>query len=77
MGMKFWKRIVLAIGIFLGALVVFFAVTARVYTQPFKDTRGNIIPGSIAMTEKHEIDGVSQMLWFRGLNVDNPVLIFV
>jgi proline iminopeptidase len=75
--MKRWKRSVVVASVSLGILVVFLAVTARVYTEPFKDAQGKIIPGSVAVMEKHTTGGLSQMLWFRGMSVDNPVLILL
>ncbi len=60
--------------VFVG-LAAFLTVTVRVHTEPFRDAKGNIVPGSVAVMEKHTIGGLPQMLWFRGVSVTNPVLI--
>jgi proline iminopeptidase len=75
--MKRWQRIVLTLGILAVGLISVLAVTARVYTEPFKDSQGSVLPNSVAVMEKHEIGGLPQMLWLRGANVDNPALILL
>lgn len=60
--------------VFVG-LAAFLAVTARVHTEPFRDVKGNIVPGSVTVMEKHTIGGLPQMLWLRGVSVTNPMLI--
>jgi proline iminopeptidase len=75
--MKRWQRVAIIVGILGVALTAMLALTAPVYTEPFKDAEGNIISGSIAVMEKHTIGGVPQMLWFRGVDVNNPVLILL
>ena len=50
---------------------------ACVHTEPFRDTAGNIIPGSIARMETATIGGISQSIWFRGVSRSNPALILL
>jgi proline iminopeptidase len=75
--MKRWQRTAIIVGIVVGIVIATLALTAPVYTEPFKDAQGKIIPGSIAVMEKHSIGGVPQMLWLRGVSEENPVLILL
>ena len=60
----------------LGALLLV-AVLGCTYTRPFKDARGNVIPGSIATMESVTIGGVSQSIRFRGMDTENPAVILL
>ena len=53
------------------------AQAACVYTEPFRDDDGQVLPGSIAVMERLEIGGIPQMLWFRGADTHNPALILL
>lgn len=46
-------------------------------TEPFRDADGRIVPGSIATLEDVSIGGVSQRIWLRGINRNNPPLILL
>lgn len=46
-------------------------------TPPFKDDRGNILPGSIAALEKVELGGMEQWLLIRGRDLNKPVLLWL
>jgi proline iminopeptidase len=48
-----------------------------IHTAPFQDADGHVIPESIATMEDVPIGGISQRLWFRGLNKSNPALILL
>jgi pimeloyl-ACP methyl ester carboxylesterase len=48
-----------------------------VHTTPFRDSRGEIIPGSIATMETVSIGGIPQQLWFRGIDTRNPALLIL
>jgi pimeloyl-ACP methyl ester carboxylesterase len=48
-----------------------------VHTAPFRDHRGQQIPGSVAIMTNAVIGGVEQRLWFRGVDVDNPAVILL
>jgi proline iminopeptidase len=77
MKVKHWKRMMVVIVIVFVGVTAFLAVTARVHTEPFRDAEGNIVQSSVAVMEKHTIGGLPQMLWFRGVSVDNPALILL
>ena len=72
---KALKRFAIGGAVILVGVALFLAFTAGVHTEPFTDTEGNVIPGSVAVMEKVEIGGVPQTLWFRGSSTDNPALI--
>jgi proline iminopeptidase len=59
------------------ALLLLFAVHGCTHTSPFKDARGNVIPGSIATMESVTIGGISQGIWFRGRDTENPAVILL
>lgn len=46
-------------------------------TAPFTDDQGRVIPGSIASMETATIGGISQSLWFRGVDRDMPAVILL
>jgi pimeloyl-ACP methyl ester carboxylesterase len=46
-------------------------------TRPFTDADGHIIPGSIATMEQVLIGGISQSIWFRGMDVRKPAVILL
>jgi pimeloyl-ACP methyl ester carboxylesterase len=48
-----------------------------VHTAPFTDSKGHIIPHSIASMEKINIGGLPQSVWFRGLSQSNQALILL
>lgn len=59
------------------AAALLLLVAACVYTQPFKDAKGRIIPGSIAVMETLPIGGIPQSVWLRGISQSNPALILL
>jgi pimeloyl-ACP methyl ester carboxylesterase len=48
-----------------------------VHTQPFKDAKGHIIPGSIAVMENLPIGGILQSVWLRSTSRSNPALVLL
>ena len=58
-------------------LLLGFSLAGCVFTRPFRDSTGRIIAGSIASMETITIGGIPQRFWFRGVSVDNPLLILL
>src|SRR5690242_17676217 len=48
-----------------------------IYTAPFTDTDGGIIPDSVASMESITVGGIPQSIWFRGISKSNPALILL
>lgn len=48
-----------------------------IQTDPFRDSQGQIVPGSIAVMETISIGGVPQRVWFRGINTHNPAILIL
>lgn len=46
-------------------------------TRPFTDAEGRVVPGSIATMETLPIGGISQSVWFRGVDTRNPAVILL
>ena len=51
--------------------------TGCVYTAPFTDADGRLIPHSIATMERLALGGLTQSVWFRGVSDSNPALILL
>ena len=62
---------------FAFAFAMLLLSTGCVHTVPFRDAKGNVIPGSIARMESATIGGISQSIWFRGVSQSNPALILL
>jgi len=58
-------------------MTVLLCVTGCVSTRPFTDGAGRAIPGSIATMEQISIGGISQSIWFRGINTHRPAVILL
>jgi proline iminopeptidase len=71
------SRFVIVLGVVVVGLGLLLAFTFPIRTQPFRDAQGNVLPNSIAKMEKVNIGGLEQMLWFRGVNTENPALILL
>jgi proline iminopeptidase len=65
-----WRLGLVVVAIVLGG-------AGCVHTEPFRDARGHVIPGSIATLEYATINGIPQRLWFRGLDTAKPALILL
>jgi pimeloyl-ACP methyl ester carboxylesterase len=48
-----------------------------VHTQPFRDAKGRIIPGSIAVMETVPVGGISQSVWLRGISRSSAALVLL
>lgn len=58
-------------------LAVLFFANSPGRPQPFLDDSGNVLDGSISEKIQVEIGGVSQGMFIRGKNINNPVLLFL
>lgn len=47
------------------------------HTAPFLDSRGDVLPGSVASMEMVTIGDIEQSVWFRGRSTANPPLILL
>jgi hypothetical protein len=54
-----------------------FSTACAVHTAPFRNDRGQQIPGSVAIMTDAVIGGIEQRLWFRGVDADNPAVILL
>lgn len=61
---------------FAGILVMI-GSTGCVHTEDFRDSDGLVIPNSIATMEMATIGGISQSIWFRGIDMRNPAMILL
>lgn len=59
------------------AAIVAWAWSRRASTSVFKDASGKTVAGSIASLEQAMLGGVDQSLLIRGLDVTNPVLLYL
>lgn len=57
--------------------ILLLGLTSCVHTEQFRNTDGHVIPGSIATMEAVTINGVSQSIWFRGVDRNNPALVIL
>jgi proline iminopeptidase len=74
-GSVFARRLAFTRSFAAAALLLLAA--ACVHTQPFKDAKGRIIPGSIALMETLPIGGIPQNVWLRGISRSSPALILL
>ena len=73
-----WKALaVLALVIGLLAVAAVFLLGVSASTPPHRDASGNVVPGSIAVLEKVELGGLEQWITIRGVDVTNPVLLWL
>jgi proline iminopeptidase len=83
--MKKWIKIVTTTILSIIAIIIIGLVIFSVWlksvspgkTDPFRDSTGKIIEGSIAEIQKMEIGGVKQFVVIRGKNINNPVLLML
>lgn len=73
-----WRGIALGLGgmILVSLLAVVFS-QAYAFTPPITDADENVIPGSIAVLEKVDLNGSQQWISIRGKDMDKPVLLFL
>lgn len=53
------------------------STACTIHTAPFRDARGQRIPGSVAQMTDAVIGGIEQRLWFRGVSVHKPAVILL
>jgi pimeloyl-ACP methyl ester carboxylesterase len=79
--MKYVKRIILivtgTIVILLVTLIVIILVNSPGKPGPFLDKDGKKVPGSIAVTETVNINGLKQRIIIRGSDTTKPVLLYL
>lgn len=61
----------------LRAALLLSLTSCTISTPPFVDADGHIIPGSIASMETVTIGGLSQSVWFRGVDTKKPAVILL
>lgn len=59
------------------AVAVLIGSLGCAHTEPFRDADGRVIPDSIATMETVTIGGLSQSVWFRGMDRRNPAVILL
>jgi proline iminopeptidase len=73
-----WRRWALAlVALLVAAALVACAGEVRRHTPPFLDARGAVVPSSIAVMERMDLEGSLQSVWIRGLDTRNPVLLLL
>ena len=65
------------IGILLLALFIFLAINSPGKVRPFLDEDGNKVPGSVALIEQVDINGVEQGMIIRGRDTTLPVMLYL
>lgn len=63
--------------VFIPGMALLLAVAGCTSTRPFTDTDGRVIPGSIATMEQVPIGGITQSIWFRGVDTRQPAIILL
>ncbi len=74
--MKLFLKVVVFIFVLVSLTIIYLEIGSG-RTEPFKDSSGEVIPGSIAALEKVELGGMEQWILIRGENEDNPVLLWL
>ncbi len=78
---RFERTPLLVAGVLLGILLVSVLAVwlSQQYatTPPITDAQGNVVPGSIATLEKVQLGDSEQWVSIRGVDEDNPVLLFL
>jgi proline iminopeptidase len=62
---------------FVAAIVLLLKLFSPISTPAFRTSQGNVVPNSIAITERWNINGFEESVIVRGRNTINPVLIWV
>jgi pimeloyl-ACP methyl ester carboxylesterase len=73
-----WRAVTTGLaGMALVGLLAVVLSQAFAMTPPITDAQGNVIPGSIAVLEKVNLNGSEQWITIRGRDVNKPVLLFL
>jgi len=73
------KNMLLGLLLFLVVFIITTLILLGIHpsTRPFKDENGNELPGSIALLQELEINGLKQWILIRGADSTNPVLLWL
>ncbi len=71
--MKVILKILIPLIVILVLIILYVEVSSG-RTKAIKNSRGEIIPESVALLEKVELGGMEQWILIRGQNTNNPVL---
>ncbi len=74
--MKLFLKVAVCIFVLVSLAMLYLEVRSG-RTEPFKDSSGEVLPGSIAILDKLELGGVEQWILIRGQSTDNPVLLWL
>ena len=74
---KITKTILISLIAFLIVMAVLFVVLRFIYPSILRENNKTDYPGSIELMETVEIGGIKQVLYFRGKNIDNPIILFI
>ncbi len=74
--MKLFLKVAVCIFVVVSLAMLYLEVRSG-RTEPFKDSSGKVLPGSIAILDKLELGGVEQWILIRGQSKDNPVLLWL
>jgi len=69
------KIAAVGLGLIILALLLILFIPAR--TPSIKDNRGKIVEGSVAQLKSLNLGGVEQHILVRGVDKDNPILLFL
>lgn len=73
-----WKGITAGLaGMVLVSLLAIVISQAYTFTPPIVDQNGNMIPNSITVLEKVDLNGSEQWISIRGKDINKPVLLFL
>lgn len=73
-----WRGITIGLsGMLIISILAVLISQVLAFTPPITDADGEVIPGSIAVLEKVDLNGSEQWISIRGKDVNKPVLLFL